>query len=87
MAWFVRKHAFTASRKFLKSVFITALVLFVLFAYLLYTYEPVLLSPSADFNYTFGTFLVWTFIGGLFVTLVVMAVILYIFFHDHEHEY
>ena len=87
MAWFVRRHALAVSRSFLKGVFVVSLFLFLFFAYFLYTYEPVLLSPSADFNYTLGTFLFWAFIIGLVITLVIMAVVFYIFLHESEHEF
>ena len=87
MAWFVRRHASTASRNFLKGVFVVSLILFAFFVFSLYFYSAPLLSPPTDFNYTLGTFLFWAFIIGLFVTLVIMAVILYIFLHESEHEF
>ena len=85
MVWFVKKHALATFRRFLRSAFIISLILFVFFAYSLYAYELVLTSPGGT-GYAVGNFLLWAFIIGMIVTLIIISVIIYIFLHDSEHE-
>lgn len=83
----VHKNKLVRSSIFLKLVLVVALILFALFAYLLYTYKPLLLSPSGDFNNSSSGFLFWVFIIGMLIALVIVAFVLYYFLHESEHRY
>lgn len=72
---------------FLKTVFLISLFFFFLFAYLLYNYHVVLLSPSNVMSNGVGEFLFWVLIIGLIVTLIIIAFVLYFFFHESEHRH
>lgn len=87
MARAVRKNKLVRNHIFLRLVLIVALILFALFAYLLYTYKPLLLSPSGDFNNGSSGFLFWGFIIGMLITLVIVAFVLYHFLHESGHKY
>lgn len=83
----VRKNKLVRKNIFLRWVFVVALILFVLFAYLLYNYKPLLLSPSGAFNNNSSGFLFWTFIIGMLITLVIVAFVLYHFLHESAPKY
>lgn len=87
MARVVRNNKLVRRDRFLKLVLVVALILFVLFAYLLYTYKPLLLSPSGAFNNNSSGFLFWTFIIGMLITLVIVAFVLYHFLHESAPKY
>ena len=86
MVWYARRQALIASRRFLKGVLAVSILLFAFFAYITYSYNVVLTSPGGT-SYAVENFLLWLFIGGMVVTLIVIFVILYVFLHNTEHEH
>ncbi|MEK6847382.1 MAG: hypothetical protein AABY16_04420 [Nanoarchaeota archaeon] len=84
MVWYVRRQAFAGSRRLLKEILAVSVILFIFFAYSLYSYEFVLTSPGEG-SYALGNFLLWAFVIGMIIALVVISVIIYIFIHEHEN--
>lgn len=66
-------------------ILVVALIFFFFFAYKIYTYSDVLLSPDGDFNHTFGSLLFGFFVFGLIGALILVVVFFYFILHESEH--
>jgi|SRR3989344_5567872 len=81
-----KKKLIRKNNTFLVVVFLVSFFLFVLFAYSLYSYDLVLLSPGGG-NEKLTTSFVIAFFVGLIATLAIMVVVLYFILHNVENEY